>query len=96
MLLLTRFVCFDGIFGRKKLKWKFMFQLNPYIGFGTKWLVVQILNVTNIYIYTVFKIYPRNILKPLTKTDIGNTDNLITPELDSYPESHNLTFSILI
>lgn len=76
--------------------WKFKFQLNPYIGFGTKWRVVQILNVTNIYIYTVFEIRPRNILRPLTKTDIGNTENTVTPEPDSYPESHNLTLCILI
>lgn len=63
--------------------WKFKFQLNPYIGFGTKWQAVQILNVTNIYIYTVFEICPRNILRPPTKTDIGNTEKLVTPEPDS-------------
>lgn len=42
------------------------------------------------------KYVQQNILRAQTKPDIGNTDSLVTPELNSYPESHNPEISTFL
>lgn len=91
---ILNYLLWCDIWQKKRWKWTFKFQLNPHI--GIEWLVAQICNVANIYIYlciyvkyTVLEICSQNVLRSQTKSNIDNTEDLLTPEHDSYPGPHD-------